>query len=162
MSRWQRGEATIERLLANSELELVIGAQADGGPWIAKARHTLISAAELSDTDPDSGYVLAYDAARFACTALLTHQGLRPTTTGGHYVIDVAVREQFGGPFQQFGGLRRQRNELEYPTFATENLKPDDADAAVTLASSSTPPRRCSSIWDSSTHATDVSGDGVN
>ncbi|MGH8826169.1 MAG: hypothetical protein ACRDVZ_00960 [Jiangellaceae bacterium] len=53
---------------------------------------------------------------------------------GGHYAVDVAVREQFGGPFQQFGGMRRQRNELEYPSFAIENLTPDDAEAAVTLA----------------------------
>jgi S1-C subfamily serine protease len=35
-------------------------------PWIAKARRTCASAAELVDTDPDSAYVLAYDAARFA------------------------------------------------------------------------------------------------
>ncbi|MGH3501427.1 MAG: hypothetical protein ACRDQA_11155 [Nocardioidaceae bacterium] len=134
MSRWHRGEASIERLIAGDELKPVTGTQADGQPWIARARRTLTSAAELADTDPDSAYVLAYDAARFACTALLTHQGLRPTTTGGHYAIDVAVRDQFGGPFHQFGGLRRQRNELEYPALATENLTPADAAGAVTLA----------------------------
>lgn len=90
-------------------------------------RHIALSAGELADTDPDSAYTLAYDAARFACTALLTHQGLRPTTTGGHDAVDVAVREQFGG-------MRRQRNELEYPAFATENLTANDADDAVKLA----------------------------
>jgi hypothetical protein len=78
VSRWLKGEATIERLLADGELQTVTGAQADGQPWIAKARRTSASAAELTDTDPDSAYVLAYDAARFACLALLTHQGLRP------------------------------------------------------------------------------------
>lgn len=134
MSRWTRGEAVIERLLTQGELELVKGAQADGSPWIAKARRTLTSAGELSGDDPDNAYVLAYDAARFACTALLTHQGLRPTTAGGHYAVDVAVREQFGGPFQQFGGMRRQRNELEYPQFATENLSTNDAEEALSLA----------------------------
>lgn len=134
MSRWQRGEATIEQLLANGELGTVTGAQADGAPWIAKARRTLASAGELVDTDPDSAYVLAYDAARFACTAALAHQGLRPTTAGGHYAVDVAVRNQFGGPFQQFGAMRRQRNELEYPTFATDSLDPSDAKTAVAIA----------------------------
>jgi hypothetical protein len=133
MSRWQKGEATIERLLADGELQQVTGAQADGQPWISKARRTCASAAELIDSDPDSAYVLAYDAARFACVALLTHQGLRPTTTGGHYAVDLAVREQFGGPFEQFGALRRQRNELEYPSLATDTLTPSDADTAVTI-----------------------------
>jgi len=133
VSRWLKGEATIERLLADGELQTVTGAQADGQPWIAKARRTSASAAELTDTDPDSAYVLAYDAARFACVALLTHQGLRPTTTGGHYAVDLAVREQFGGPFEQFGALRRQRNELEYPSLASDSLIPSDANTAVTI-----------------------------
>lgn len=80
-----------------------MGAQADGQPWIAKARRTLASASELVHSDPDSAYILAYDAARFACTAVLSHQGLRPTTAGGHYAVDTAVRDQFGGPFEKFG-----------------------------------------------------------
>ena len=133
MSRWQKGEAAIEQLAADGELQQVTGAQADGQPWIAKARRTRASAAELINSDPDSAYILAYDAARFACVALLTHQGLRPTTTGGHYAVDVAVREQFGGPFEQFGALRRQRNELEYPSLATDTLTPSDADTAVAI-----------------------------
>jgi hypothetical protein len=133
MTRWRKGEATIEGLLAAGELEAVIGAQADGQPWIAKARRTLGSATELVGSDPDSAYILAYDAARFACTGMLSHQGLRPTTAGGHYAVDVAVREQFGGPFEKFGGLRRQRNELEYPTFATDSLTSADVTAAVAL-----------------------------
>jgi hypothetical protein len=133
VSRWSKGEATVERLLSDGELQAVTGAQADGQPWIARARRTCTSAAELTETDPDSAYVLAYDAARFACVALLTHQGLRPTTAGGHYAVDVAVREQFGGPFEQFGALRRQRNELEYPTLATDTLTSSDADTAVVI-----------------------------
>ena len=133
MGRWLRGEATIERLLADGELQTVLGAQADGQPWITKARRTCASAAELTNTDPDSAYVLAYDAARFACTALLAHQCLRATTSGGHYAVDLAVREQFGGPFMQFGALRRQRNELEYPMFVTDPLTRSDADTAVTI-----------------------------
>ena len=58
MGRWLKGEATIERLLADGELQQVTGAHADGQPWIAKARRTCASAAELVKTDPDSAYVL--------------------------------------------------------------------------------------------------------
>jgi hypothetical protein len=133
VTRWRKGEATIERLLAAGELQRVTGAQADGQAWITKARRVLVSAAGLCDPDPESGYVLAYDAARFACAALLTHQGLRATSAGGHFAVDVAVREQFGGPFEEFGGLRRQRNELEYRS-ATDPVSADDANHAVSLA----------------------------
>lgn len=80
MSRWAKGEETIEEFLANRELETIVGAQSDGRSWIDKARRTLKSASELTGADPDSAYVLAYDAARFACTALLAQQGLRATT----------------------------------------------------------------------------------
>jgi hypothetical protein len=133
MTRWRKGEASIERLLAAGELQSVTGARADGQPRIAKARRVLVSAAGLRDSDPESAYVLAYDAARFACAALLTHQGLRATSAGGHYAIDVAVREQFSGPFEDFGGLRRQRNELEYQ-LVTDVVSSTDASRAIDLA----------------------------
>lgn len=68
------------------------------------------------DDDPDSAFVLAYDAARYAVTALLAQQGLRPTTSGGHYAVALALRAQFGNGFRLFGALRRRRNELEYPS----------------------------------------------
>lgn len=133
MTRWQKGEAAIERLLEDGELQALTGAEPDGRQWITKARHTLTSARTIAAADPDSAYVLAYDAARFACVALLAHQGLRPTTVGGHYAVDIAVREQFGGPFEQFGGLRRQRNVLEYK-FVTDTVTSDDAHGAAGIA----------------------------
>jgi hypothetical protein len=134
MSRWQRGAATIERLLAGGELQAVTGAAADGEPWLSKARRTLTTATSAAGTDPDSAFTLAYDAARFACTSLLTQQGLRPTTRGGHYAVEVAVRDQFGDKFGQFGGLRRQRNDIEYPRAFAAPLTPADARSAITLA----------------------------
>jgi hypothetical protein len=72
----------------------VTGAQANGEPWIAKAKRTLTTATHITTDDPESAFVLAYDAARQACTALLAQQGLRPTTTGGHYVVEEVVRAQ--------------------------------------------------------------------
>ena len=51
-------------------------------------RQTLASAQVLLTTDPSNALVLAYDAARQACTALLAQQGLRQTTTGGHVAVD--------------------------------------------------------------------------
>jgi HEPN domain-containing protein len=134
MSSWQRGKASVGQLLANGALEMVTGAAANGLPWLAKARRTLATAASAADTDADSAFTLAYDAARFACTALLTQQGLRPTTRGGHYAVEVAVREQFGGKFNHFGALRRQRNDIEYPRIVSAQLTNADAESAVGLA----------------------------
>ena len=46
---------------------------------------------------PDSSVVLAYDAARQACVALLAQQGLRPTTAGGHYAVRSRAGSRGGG-----------------------------------------------------------------
>jgi HEPN domain-containing protein len=125
--RWSVGEATIDRLLAAGHLERVQGAQADGTSWLDRARRGLEAAQVLAETAPDSSVVLAYDAARQACVALLAQQGLRPTTAGGHYVIEEAIRAQFGPTLRAFGGLRRRRNELEYPLYPTEQASAEEA-----------------------------------
>ena len=67
MSRWPRGEAEVEQLVARRELELVAGAGADGSPLLTQASKTVATAAVVVRNDAYSAYVLAYDAARFAC-----------------------------------------------------------------------------------------------
>jgi HEPN domain-containing protein len=129
--RWSTGEATIERLLAAAHVERVQGAQADGASWLDRARRGLEAARVLAESAPDSSVVLAYDAARQACVALLAQQGLRPTTAGGHYVVEEVIRAQFGPTLRAFGGLRRRRNELEYPLYPTEQASA--AEAAETI-----------------------------
>lgn len=134
MSRWARGEAEIEQLLARRELELVTGVEADGTPLLEQARKTAATAAGLVSSDAYSAYVLAYDAARFACVALLAQQGMRATTSGGHYAVERAVRAQFGDGFRPFGALRRRRNELEYPHLPTDTATSDEAEQAANAA----------------------------
>jgi HEPN domain-containing protein len=129
--RWSAGEAVVERLLAAGHIERVQGAQADGESWLDRARRSLEAARVLADGAPDSSVVLACDAARQACVALLAQQGLRPTTAGGHYAVEEVIRAQFGPALRAFGGLRRRRNELEYPLYPTEQASP--AEAAETL-----------------------------
>jgi hypothetical protein len=132
--RWGAGEADIDQLLAQRYLERVQGAQADGGSWLDKARQTLDAAGLIVQAAPDSSIVLAYDAARQACVALLAQQGLRPTTTGGHKAVDDAVRAQFGAGLRAFGGLRRRRNELEYPDYPAEHADTEEATEALQTA----------------------------
>lgn len=137
MTGWTPGAAVIERLLEEKRLERVQGAQADGSPWLDRARRTINAARAVEQTSPDSAFVLAYDAARQACTALLAQQGLRPTTSGGHYAVEESVRAQFGNVLRPFGALRRRRNELEYPTDpddeATSTEATDGIEAATNL-----------------------------
>lgn len=96
MARWKRGESEVEALLAAGVLQKLTGAAANGERLLKKATVTLTTARSDIETDPASAFVLAYDAARQALTALLAHQGLRPTTRGGHYAVEQAARAQFG------------------------------------------------------------------
>ena len=136
MARWQIGQAEIEALLASGQLQKLTGEAANGELLLAKASTTLATARSAIETDPDSAFVLAYDAARQALTALLAHQGLRPTTKGGHYAVEQATRAQFAGGFRQFGALRRRRNELEYPERPGDDADINEAAEAVEKAGS--------------------------
>ena len=132
--RWSAGEAEVDRLLDQGSIERVQGAQADGESWLERARRGLDAARILAEAAPDSSIILAYDAARQACVALLAQQGLRPTTSGGHYAIEEATRAQFGASLRAFGGLRRRRNELEYPLYPTERASAAEAAEALKTA----------------------------
>jgi hypothetical protein len=134
VARWQPGEADVEQLIRRREPEQVTGAAADGAPLLAQAHRTAATAAGLVHADAHSAYVLAYDAARFVCIALLAQQGLRATTEGGHHAVERAVRAQFGEGFRPFADLRRRRNELEYPRLPTDTTTADEAQQAVEIA----------------------------
>lgn len=131
MGRWGQNTGLIERFLQSGELQRIHGPAADAGPWLAKARRTRTTAEVIARTDPDSGYVLCYDAARQACTTLLAQQGLRPTTCGGHLVVDEAVRAQFGDAFRPYRALRIRRNQLEYPTMPQDAAGADEIEEAL-------------------------------
>jgi hypothetical protein len=59
--------AVIDRLLQERRLES--GRGADASPWLERARQTLAAARAIEQPNPDSAFVLAYDAARQACEA---------------------------------------------------------------------------------------------
>ena len=59
MSRWPRGEAEIEQLIASKQLQRVAGGQANGEHLLERAARTVATASEIAQDDPDSAYVLA-------------------------------------------------------------------------------------------------------
>jgi hypothetical protein len=97
MPRWRKGEETITRLLDKQHLQRVIADQATARALVTMAEHHTQSAAILCESDPEGAFSLAYDATRKAATALLAHQGLRPTTAGGHLAVVDATNAQFPG-----------------------------------------------------------------
>jgi hypothetical protein len=94
--------------------------------WLTDARRKYDTARAVGDADPETAYVTAYDAARFALVGVLAHQGLRATQNGGHIAVEAAVRAQFGDAFVAFAALRRRRAELEYPSYPGERVGGDE------------------------------------
>ena len=80
MARWNKGSEVIERLLDARHLERVPADADTVTTLIASARRHVTSASTTAADDPEGAYALAYDAARKTATALLAHQGLRPTS----------------------------------------------------------------------------------
>lgn len=137
MGRWAQGQQAVERLLADRHLQQVV---ADGDTVAAllqaAARH-VATAASAVDDDPEGAYSLAYDAARKAATALLAHQGLRPTSAGGHIAVVETVRAQFPKVpgLVSLDRLRRRRNQSEYPQPRSyDPIEPEEATGAVAVA----------------------------
>jgi HEPN domain-containing protein len=129
--KWTRGSAVIGQLLAEGRLERITGAAADGSALQDSADGLLASARRELERNPEAAFILAYDAARKSATGLLAQQGLRPKAPGHHLTVEAAVRAQFGGPFDAFGGLRRRRGEIEYPRRPGDDVIGGEAEEAV-------------------------------
>ncbi len=117
MTRWNKGSEVIERLLDARHLEHVPADTDTVGALIATARRRVNSATATAVDDREGALALAYDAARKTATSLLAHQGLRPTSAGGHIVIVEAMNAQFPGVagLKSIERIRRRRNQAEYP-----------------------------------------------
>lgn len=131
---WQRGEGTVSDLLSHGVLERVSGAAADGTSLLKSSTGLLASAERELSVHPEAAYVLAYDAAREACVALIAQQGLRTKSGGHHVTTEHVVRAQFAGPFDAFASLRRRRAEIEYPRFPGDVVTTDETAQAIEKA----------------------------
>lgn len=128
--RWEQGRATIDRMLADGELQRVPASREQADRLLAQARVHVASALKVCDEDPPGGYALAYDGARKALTAILENEGLRPTTRGGHIAVSEAVRAQLDPPtgriLRKFNRMRIRRHDAEYPPTDSPEITPAD------------------------------------
>lgn len=135
---WPFGEAHIEGLLRNGELDLVAPDRGLALKYLEQAEQHLRGSEAAHDVDPTGSFNLAYDAARKAMTALLLTQGLRPKGDGGHRVVQEAVLEQVGSAgqevFGQFRWMRQLRNDSQYPAVGKPVAGSEEAVDARTAA----------------------------
>jgi HEPN domain-containing protein len=137
VGRWQQGAADIQRLIDARHLQQVAADVETPQALLAAAERHIHSARLAARHDHEGAYSMAYDAARKAATALLSHQGLRPTTAGGHIAVAEAVRAQFPGVpgLASLDRLRRRRNQAEYPQPRSyDPIHPDEVADAITVA----------------------------
>lgn len=104
-----------------------------------QARLDLSSARILVDTNPVGAFMLTYDAARKALTAILANQGLRPMgSEGGHAVLlDVVLAQldpPLGDDLREFDWMRRLRNDSAYPSPDRKVASATDVEDALPAA----------------------------
>lgn len=129
---WSQGRQTIEKMIKDGELKQIAGFNADGTDLLDSAVRAHASSKLLKTEDPRGAIILAYDAGRLACEALLAHQGLRARADNGHHaLVFAAVNAQFGNRFSDADLLRRRRHELEYPTHGVDKADDDEAQEAI-------------------------------
>jgi hypothetical protein len=138
--RWNQGRATIDKLIADGELQRVPPSREHADQLLVQARKDLGSAELLRDSNPKRAYESLYDAARMALTAVLENQGLRPTSHGGHIAPYSAVAAQLDPPMgtvlRPFDRMRRTRHRAEYPSFATPEVTAANVIADLSAATS--------------------------
>jgi hypothetical protein len=136
--RWNQGRATIDKLIADGELQRVPPSREHADQLLAQARKDLSSAELLRSSNPKRAYESLYDATRMALTAVLENQGLRPTSRGGHIAPYSAVSGQLdppmGAALRPFDRMRRTRNRSEYPSFTTPEVTADNVIADLSAA----------------------------
>lgn len=102
---------------------------------LQQAKTHLVSADKLLATDPAAAYTVLYDAARKAMTAVLTQQGLRPTSRSGHRATQEVIEAQLGprarSVVRPFRALRLRRHDVEYPSAETPTVTTEETAEAL-------------------------------
>jgi hypothetical protein len=136
--RWEQGRSAIDALSARGRLTRVTPNRALADTLLTQARAHIASGEAIMDTDPAGGFVLVYDAARKALSAILVNQGLRAGGDGAHAVLlDVVLAQlepPLGTTFRPFTWMRPLRNHTEYPAPDHATAQEDDVREAIPAA----------------------------
>jgi len=126
----------IDQMLARGQITRVAPNRAQSDQLLTQAEAHLRSAQVLRDADTAGAFVLAYDAARKALTAILLNQGLKPRGEGAHALLAEAVGSQLASALDLtgFSWMRTTRNATEYGSDRHPGATAADVDEAVQLA----------------------------
>ncbi len=85
--QWGQGRDTILQMHREGQLETIPANTGHVDLLLQRADANLATVTQIQTTNPGLAYDGLYDAARFALTAILAQQGLRPTRAGGHLAV---------------------------------------------------------------------------
>lgn len=129
--RWEEGRAEVDELLRTGKLEHVPASEELAGYLLTAAARHIESARQIAESDPMGSYQVSYDGARKALAAVLQIQGLRPTSSGGHYVIEECLKARLVKTGREvvdkFSVMRRIRNNNEYPQRPEDGVVAEEA-----------------------------------
>lgn len=144
MTRWEKGERTVQYLIDKERLESFEGDSLDAQVAALIERASLrvgtTAAAALQGGDIEGAYVAAYDAYRISAESLLARQGLRATGgDGSHMSVEDAVSAQFAQDIPAlakptFERFRRTRHSVQYFDPHAASITEDDAKWAIEKA----------------------------
>jgi hypothetical protein len=125
--RWSVGEAEVQNLIDEGELEEVQPSDEHADLLMRQAETHLASAPSLLPSDPPGAFAVLYDAARKSLGAVLAKQGLRATRKNGHRATQEAIEAQLGPNASKvvrpFRSLRIRRHDAEYPGLDTRRSR---------------------------------------
>jgi uncharacterized protein (UPF0332 family) len=129
--------SVIDQMLTRGQITRVAPNRAQSDQLMTQAEEHLRSAQLLRDTDTAGAFVLAYDAARKALSAVLLNQGLKSRGEGAHALLAEAVGSQLASVLDLtgFGWMRTTRNATEYGSDRHPSATAADVDEAVEMAS---------------------------
>lgn len=137
-ARWPVGEAEVQNLIDQGEIEEVEPSEEHAALLMRQAETHLASAPALLPSDPPGAYAVLYDAARKSLGAVLAKQGLRATNKNGHRATQEAIEAQLGPNASKvvrpFRTLRLRRHDVEYPALDTPEVTVDEANEALSDA----------------------------
>lgn len=138
--RWPIGEAEVQNLIDEGELEQVEPSDEHANLLMRQAENHLASASVLLPDDPPGAFTVLYDAARKSLAAVLAKQGLRATNKNGHRATQEAIEAQLGPNARKvirpFRTLRLRRHDAEYPALDTPEVTAEEANEALSDARS--------------------------
>ena len=129
--------STIDGLVRDGLLEAVVADPKAARQIIEESRRHVTAAQRIEEIDRSGAYVLCYDAARKAVSAVLLHAGYRAMAVPGSHTAIAKIAVSLGSTqpersrLRQLNQMRQHRNRSEY---AVRSFSAQETKAAIELA----------------------------